>query len=294
MIPLPFEYAAPKSLQEAIGLLESRGEGAKVVAGGQSVIPLLKLRLASPTLLVDITRISGLDYIRESEGSLRIGALTRMADVGASEAVKRRYHIIGDASKVIADPLVRNLGTVGGNICHGDPANDMPAVMLALGAGFLVTGPTGSRTIKAEDFFQDTFAVALGPSEILTEIRVPAPAPRSGGSYVKFEQKAGDFATAAAAVQLRINSRGECESVGIGLTAVAPTALKAKGAEEFLRGRKPTDRKAVMEAARLASGASTPASDIRGTSRYKRELVGRLVATALRRAHARALKGGAG
>ena len=293
-MPSPsFDYAAPKTLPEALGLLEKGGEGAKVIAGGQSLIPLLKLRLASPTLLVDINRIGGLDYIRESGGFLRIGALTRMAEVGSSELLQKKYPILHDASIVIADPLVRNLGTVGGNISHGDPANDLPAVMLALGAEFVATGPSGERRVRAEEFFQDTFAVALERNEILTEIRVPIPAPRSGGSYLKFEQKVADFASAAVAVQLTLDSKGECESVGVGLTAVGPTAIKARQAEESMKGRKPTDREAVKGFARLAAEAADPVSDIRGTAAYKRELVRMLVTRALKTAYGRARQGGA-
>jgi aerobic carbon-monoxide dehydrogenase medium subunit len=293
MIPDEFEYAAPGSLAEAISLLSSRGEGAKVIAGGQSLIPLLKLRLASPTILVDINRIPGLDYISESEGFLRIGALTRMADVEASDLVRRKYEIIHEASLVIADPLVRNLGTLGGNLSHGDPANDMPAVMLAMGGEFIATGRRGARAIDVNDFFLDTFTTALGHDEILTEIRVPLPPPRTGGSYLKLEQKAGDFATAGVAVQISLTPRGECQRVGIGLTSVGPTAIKAKEAEQYLVGTKPTDRKVEETVARLASGASDPVSDIRGTSAYKRKVVALLVTRAVRTAYHKARSGGA-
>ena len=188
-----------------------------MIAGGQSLIPLLKLRLASPSLLVDISRIPGMDYIEESGGFLRIGALTRMAEVEASTLIRERYPIIHDASEVIGDPLVRNLGTLGGNVSHGDPNNDMPAVMLALGAEFVATGPSGERTVNASDFFLDTFTVALDHDEILTEIRVPIRRPRNGGCYLKLEQKAADFATAAVAAQVRLAKAGECEEIGIGL-----------------------------------------------------------------------------
>ena len=292
MLPPRFDYVAPKTLQEAIGLLKSGGEGSKVIAGGQSLIPLLKLRLAAPAVLVDIGRIPGLDYIRESDGFLRLGAMTRMADVESSELLKGKYPMIHDASALIADPIVRNLGTVGGNISHGDPANDLPAVMLAMDAEFAAEGPSGVRTIRAREFFLDTFTVALGHEEILTEVRIPTPSSRSGGAYLKVEQKAADFATAGAAVFLRLNPRGECESLGIGLTAVGSRAIEATKAEEALRGRKPTDRGAVDRAASLAAEASDPASDIRGSAEYKRRLVRLLVAGALKLAYERARGGG--
>ena len=293
LLPPAFDYAAPKTLAEAIDLLKRGGDGAKVIAGGQSLVPLLKLRLAAPTLLVDIGRMPGLEYVRESKGFLRLGAMTRMADLEDSELLTRRYPTIHDASTVIADPIVRKSGTVGGNVSHGDPANDLPAVMLALDAEFAATGPSGVRTIRARDFFLDTFTVALSHEEILTEIRVPLPSPNSGGAYLKVEQKVADFATAGAAVFLRMSSSGECESAGIGLTAVGPSAIKATRAEEALRGRKPTDREAVKEAAMLAAEASNPTSDIRGTSEYKRDLVKILVTRGLKRAYERARRGGA-
>ncbi len=292
LLPPSFDYSAPRTLSEAIGLLQSKGEGAKVIAGGQSLIPLLKLRLASPTHVIDINRIPGLEYIGESGGFLRIGALTRMADVEASDLLKKKYPAIHEASAVIGDPLVRSLGTMGGNISHGDPTNDMPAVMLAMGGEFVATGPSGERVIKAEGFFIDTFTVALKHDEIMTEVRVPVPPPRSGGSYVKFEQKVADFATAAAAVHVTLDSKGQCARAGIGLTAVGPTAIKAKRAEESMRGVTQTDRDALSGVARLAAESSDPSTDIRGTAAYKRKLVEVLVTKALKNAYARARIGG--
>lgn len=291
MLPPKFDYAAPASLAEALDLLRSRGEGAKVIAGGQSLIPLLKLRLAAPTLLVDIGRIPGLAYIRESDGHLRLGAMTRMAEIEASDLLRRKYPIIHDASVLIADPIVRNLGTVGGNVSHGDPANDIPAVTLALDAEFTATGPSGARTIRAKEFFVDTYAVALGREDILTEVRAPLPPPLSGGAYLKVEQKVADFAAAGAAVFIATNIKGECESAGIGLTAVGPKAIKATKAEDALRGRKLTDAGGVENAAALAAEASDPISDIRGTAEYKRSLVRMLVARGVRSAYERARKG---
>ncbi|MDG6983084.1 MAG: xanthine dehydrogenase family protein subunit M [Nitrososphaerota archaeon] len=288
MNPPEFEYVAPKTVQEAVDLLKVRGEWAKVLAGGQSLIPLLKLRLASPALLVDIGKVPGLDYLAESDGHLRMGAMVRVADLNRSALLKKKYPAIHDASGVIADPLVRNLGTVGGNISHGDPANDLPAVMLASEGEMAATGSGGNRVIKAEDFFTDTFTTALAHDEILTEVRVPVPLPRSGGAYLKVEQKVGDFASAGVAVQLSVDRASMCTKVGIGLTAVGPTAVKAKKAEEAMLGKQVTDRVAVAEAAALAADAATPTSDIRGTAEYKKRLVRLLVARGLKRASERA------
>lgn len=259
-----------------------------MIAGGQSLIPLLKLRLASPSLLVDINRIPGLNGIKEYEDFLRIGALTRMAEVEASTLIKERYPALHDASEVVGDPLVRNLGTMGGNVSHGDPNNDMPAVMLALGAEFTAIGPAGERSIKAQDFFLDTFTVALNHDEILTELRVPRRRPRSGGCYLKLEQKVADFATAGAAVQVGLTKGGECEEIGVGLTAVGPTAIKATKAEDWMRGKTAMDNAAVRELARLAAKDSIPSTDIRGSSDYKRRVVATLVSRAFERACERA------
>jgi len=288
LIPSSFEYASPRSLSEAVSLLSTRGEEAKVIAGGQSLMPLLKLRLASPALLVDINRIPGLDDIKEDGGVLRIGALARMAEIEASSLIRASYPIIHDAAEVIGDPLVRNLGTMGGNVSHGDPNNDMPAVMLGLGAEFVATGPSGEKTIKADRFFTDSFEVALDHDEILTEIRIPRRSPRSGGCYLKLEQKVADFATAAVAVQVRLGASWECEEVGVGLTAVGPTAIKARKAERWMKGKKGNDGSALREFGRLAAEESRPAADLRGTAAYKKQVVRLLVTRAFKTACKRA------
>jgi len=291
MIPPSFDYAAPSSLSDALSLLKQGGEDAKILAGGQSLIPLLKLRLASPSLLIDINQIQGLDYVRESQGQLRIGALARMADLESSELIRKKYPIIHEASTDIADPTVRNLGTVGGNICHGDPANDLPAVMLALDAEFHAEGPGGGRDLKASSFFVDTFTTALKHDEILTEVRVPMAAERTGGSYMKIEKRIGDFAIAGAGVQVTLSSGGEFDRVGIGLTAVGSTAIEAKKAEELLKGKKTTDGSAASGAAALASEATNPSSDLRGPAEYKKSVVKVLTLRALSRAVQRAQVG---
>jgi carbon-monoxide dehydrogenase medium subunit len=286
MIPPRFGYSAPATLEEAFSLLSKYGAEAKVLAGGQSLIPLLKLRLASPPYLIDINRIPGLSYIREAEGFLRIGALTREAEVEASDLIRSKYPIIFDTAQVIADPLVRNLATVGGNLAHGDPANDHPATMLALGAEVVARGPSGERTIPLADFFTGIFTTALNPDEILTEIRIPMPPTGSGGAYFKVERKVGDFATAGVAAFVVVGN-GICERAGIGLTNVGPTPIKAKSAEEFLRGKR-LDEETIRQAAQLAAQESHPTADLRGSVEYKRDLVRVLTSRALKRALERA------
>ena len=189
MIPAAFDYHRPGSLEEAVALLARHGDEAKVLAGGMSLLPVLKLRLGSYAHLVDIGRIPGLDYIKEEGGFLKIGAVTRQATLERSELIRTRYPILGDAVPLIADPLVRNRGTVGGNLANGDPANDQPAIMLALGATFVVRGTGGERTIAANQFYKALYTTALAPDEILTEVRIPVPPARSGGAYVKLKRK---------------------------------------------------------------------------------------------------------
>ena len=252
---------------------------------------MMKLRLASPPHIVDINRIPGLDYITESGGVLRIGALVRESDLERSDLVRSRCPILIDTTSVIADPLVRNQATVCGNLAHGDPANDHPATMLALGASVAALGPNGEREIPIESFFPGLFTTALEPDEILTEIRIPIPPPSSGGAYLKLERKVGDYATAGVAVQITLDGSGACAKAGIGLTNVGFTPLKARKAEAFLTGRA-LDEAAIKQASELASGESQPVEDIRGSADYKRDLVRVLTARALNLAITRA-KGGA-
>ena len=287
MIPAAFEYHAPTTLGEATALLARLGEEAKVLSGGQSLIPLMKLRLASPAHVVDINRIPGLAYIREGEGLLRIGALTRESELEESELIRTRYPLLHDTSKVIADPVVRNLATIGGNLAHGDPANDHPATMLALGAEVVAVGTKGERRIAIGSFFTGPFTTSLKPDEILVEIRIPQPVAKSGGAYLKLERKVGDFATAAVAAQLTLGANGACDQVGIGLTNVGLTPIKATKAEAALKGKAP-DEAAIKRAAELAAEASEPSEDLRGSVEYKRDLVRVLTARALRRAVERA------
>jgi carbon-monoxide dehydrogenase medium subunit len=286
MIPGTFDYHAPRTLPEALGLLERLGDEAKLLSGGQSLLPLLKLRLARPGHVIDIGRIPGLDYLKEEGGVLRIGALVREAALEASPLIQVRYPILADTAAVVADPLVRNLATICGNLAHGDPANDHPATMLALGAEVVATGKGGQRTIPVAQFFTGLFATALEPSEILTEIRVPTPPEASGGAYVKLERKVGDFATAGAAVQVTL-AGGTFSRVGIGLTNLGPTPIKATDAEAFLNGKKPDDA-VLAEAAKRAAAAARPSADRRGSVEYKTEMARVLTLRALRKAIERA------
>ena len=289
MIPGAFEYHSPSSLGEATALLARLGDDAKVLSGGQSLIPLMKLRLATPRHLIDINGLPGLAYVREDGGALRIGGLTREADLEESDVVRRRYPLLLDTCKVVADPIVRNMATVGGNLAHGDPANDHPATMLALGAEVVAIGTGGERRIPIASFFTGPFSTALRRDEIVTEIRVPSPRPGSGGAYVKMERKVGDFATAAVAVQLTLANE-VCEEIGIGLTNVGSVPIKAVRAEGALRGRR-VDDAAIAEAARLAAEEADPAADLRGSVEYKRDLVRVLTGRALRKAIERAQRG---
>jgi aerobic carbon-monoxide dehydrogenase medium subunit len=288
MIPPAFDYLRPTTIPEAIALLQQYGDDAKILSGGQSLIPMMKLRLARPAYLIDINRIAGLSYIKEEDGHLKIGGLTREADLESSPLIRSRYPIILDTAHVIADPQVRNLATLAGNLAHGDPANDHPATMLALGAKVVATGSKGNRVIPIEDFFVSLFTTALEPNEIVTEIQVPVPPSRSGGAYFKLERKVGDFATAAVAAQVTVDVGGMCQSAGIGLTNVGPTPLKATKAEAFLRGKKLDE--ALRQAAQLAAEDARPSSDLRGPAEYKKGLVKELAFRALSRAAERAGK----
>ena len=289
MIPPAFEYLRPKTIPEAIELLNQYGDDAKILSGGQSLIPMMKLRLARPGYLVDINRIAGLSYIKEEDAYLKIGGLTREADLENSALIRSKYPIILDTARVIADPQVRNMATLAGNLAHGDPANDHPATMLALGAQVVAVGPRGERVLPIESFFVTLFTTELQHNEIVSEIRIPIPKPRSGGAYLKLERKVGDFATAGVAAQVTVDGGGICQSAGIGLTNVGATPVKAVNAEQFLH-RKKLDEANIAEAAKLASGEAQPSSDLRGPAEYKVGLVKELTRRALVRAYERATR----
>jgi carbon-monoxide dehydrogenase medium subunit len=283
MIPQSFEYCRPGTLPEAIALLEQHGDAAKILSGGQSLIPMMKVRLARPEYLIDINQIADLQYIKEENGYLKIGGLTREADLETSDLVRSKYPIILDTASMIADPQVRNLATVGGNLAHGDPANDHPATMLALGAEIIAVGPRGERNIPVKDFFLSVFTTALEHGEILIEIRIPIPRAGSGGAYLKLERKVGDFATVGVAAQVTVDAAGICLEAGIGLTNVGATPLKANRAEDFLRGKR-LDESNIKQAAQLAAEAAQPSSDLRGPAEYKVSMVKELTRRALTRA----------
>jgi len=281
MLPSRFEYHRPDSLEEALQLLTEHGDEAKVLAGGQSLIPVMKLRLAAPAHLVDIGRL-GLDAIAESGDRLAIGALARHRDLERSDLLKARYPVMAAAAPLISDPIVRNLGTIGGSLCHADPAGDWGSVMLALRASVVLRSQRGEREMPMSEFLVDTFTTAIEPDEILTEVRIPQPDGPSGGTYLKLERKVGDFATVAAAIHLSL-SVGTIERAGIGLTAVGSKNLQPTDAEGSLAGAEPTEA-AFAEAGRLAAETSSPVSDVRGSADYKRHVVDVYVQRGLARA----------
>jgi carbon-monoxide dehydrogenase medium subunit len=286
MIPQSFEYFSPATISEAIALLQKHGDGAKILSGGQSLIPMMKVRLARPEYIVDINRIANLQYVKEEGGFLKIGGLTRESDLEVSSLIRSKYPIILDTAAMIADPQVRNMATVGGNLAHGDPANDHPATMLALGAEITATGQGGERAIPIKDFFLSVFTTALEHGEILTEIRIPIPPPGSGGAYFKLERKVGDFATVGVAAQVTLDGAGVCRRAGIGLTNVGATPIKATRAESFLAGKR-MDEQQIRQAAQLAAEDAQPSSDLRGSAEYKVSMVRELTKRALVRARER-------
>jgi carbon-monoxide dehydrogenase medium subunit len=256
-------------MDDALALLTQHRDDGKILAGGQSLIPVMKLRLAEPSHLIDINRLPGLNTLDHSGGWLRIGALVRERDVERSELVTQHYSLLADTAKVIADPLVRNLATLGGNLAHADPANDHPATMLAYRASVVAQGPNGERVISIDDFFVDAFTTALEPDEILTEIRVPAPTGRTGGAYVKLERKVGDYAVSAAAVLLSFGSDGTVTEAGIATTNVNFSSVRSTAAEAVVRGQELTDD-VIRAAAQAAADECDPSADLRGSVDYKR------------------------
>ncbi len=285
MIPPAFDYHAPTSLREAIGLLGSLGSEAKILAGGHSLLPMMKLRFAQPAHLIDINRIAELRGVCEDGAEVVIGAMTVENEVIRNPILQAKVPLLADAAKLIADPQVRNRGTIGGDIAHGDPANDHPALSIACDATFVLEGPKGQRRVKAEDFFQGTYVTALADDELLIAIRVPAFAAGTGWAYEKLKRKTGDWATAGAAVVLR-QSGGQVSHARIALTNVGPTALRAADAEAALLGR-PLSDATIAAAAKAAMAICDPAEDLRGDREYKIAMAGQMVQRAIRAAAAR-------
>jgi carbon-monoxide dehydrogenase medium subunit len=280
--PASFEYFAPTTLDEALEILGRYDDGdAKVLAGGMSLIPVMKLRFAAPRALVDINRIGGLDTLADEGGQLRIGALVRHKTCEQSELLKGKYGALGDAAPQISDPIVRNLGTVVGSLAHADPQGDWGSVMLAVRAEVVARGNGGERTIPIDELLQGPFTTSLEPNEIVTEVRVPDPGARAGGTYLKLERKVGDFATAGVAVHVTM-SNGTVERAGIALTGVGPTNIRAEAAEKALAGHA-LDDAAINAASRLAAEAAQPRTDVRGTEEYKRNAIRVLTARGLRK-----------
>jgi aerobic carbon-monoxide dehydrogenase medium subunit len=285
MIPREFEYHAPRSLPEAIALLKQYGDDAKPLAGGHSLLPMMKMRFAQPGHLIDLGKIPELKGIRESGGTIHIGAMTTENDLIWSKLLQDKCPLLVEGARLISDPQVRYRGTIGGDISHGDPANDHPALMLALSASFVLKGSSGERVVPADGFFVGTYDTLLKGDEIMTEIRIPVPSPGTGYCYSKLKRKVGDFATAAAAVTLSMSGETVRE-VAIALTNVGPTPLRARSAEDSLRGKALTDA-SIAQAAELAMSICEPAADQRGDAEYKTAMAGEMTQRALRMARAR-------
>ena len=286
MIPGSFEYHAPTSLSDALSMLRQYGDEAKLLAGGHSLLPMMKMRFAEPAHLIDLNRIDDLRGVREADGVIHIGAMTTEVALLGSEVLRRSCPLLPEAVRNISDPQVRNCGTIGGDIAHGDPANDHPALMIACGATFVLTGPNGERTVPASEFFLGTFWTALEADEILTEIRIPAFAPHTGYAYQKLKRKQGDWATAGAAVVLQLDG-GRCVLARIGLTNVAPQAVVAEEAAQLLTGQV-IDDALVGAAAEKAMAACSPAEDLRGNEEYKTQMAGEMTRRAIQHALERA------
>lgn len=272
MYPSAFEYAAPDSLEGALARLGEEGDNARVLAGGQSLIPMMKLRLATPAFLVDINQISALDYITADNGHIRIGALARHRDVANSDLIRESNHAMASAAPWIADPLVRNRGTLCGSVAHCDPEGDWNSVMLAVGAEVIALSKEGERAIPIDDFIVDFFTNSLRPGEIVKEVRVPRYRGRGGGAYLKLERKIGDYATVAVATQLQLDETGKISQAGVALTAVNNKNTRASSAEAALIGQEPSPE-LFGEAAELAAAAAEPESNVRGTAEWKRNVV---------------------
>lgn len=277
MFPASFDFYRAYSPEEAISLLGEYGYDARILAGGQSLIPAMRYRLAQPAVLVDINKMKDMDYIRSENGQLKIGATVRDTDLEFSDLIRSKYQLMSDVSDVVADPIVRFRGTLVGSLCHNDPSGDWTAAMLAARASMVIQNKEGRRTVGADDFIVDSFTTAVEEGEMAVETLWPTPNERTGASYQKIERKVGDYATAAAAVQIELNDDGTVKEAGIGITAVSYVAMRVAEGEALLRGQKIT-RDLVKAVAAEASKIADPMSDGRGSAEYKKEVVGVLVA----------------
>ena len=272
MYPASFDYHTPGSVQEAISLLGKLRDDAKLLAGGHSLIPMMKLRLAQPKHLIDLRKVPGLAGIREDGGSVAIGAMTTHWQVESSKLLQAKIPVVSDAAGMIGDPQVRNLGTIGGSLAHADPAADMPAVMIALGVEFVIEGARGRRTVKVDDFFKGLMMTAVGPDEILVEIRVPVPPAGSGAAYLKFPHPASRFAVVGVCAALTVDGKGICTKAGVGVTGAGTKAVRAKGVEAGLAG-KALDQAAIEAAAAKAADGVDVQADLQGSAEYKSHLL---------------------
>jgi aerobic carbon-monoxide dehydrogenase medium subunit len=287
MIANNFEYTAATSIGEAISLLQKHGDRAKLLAGGHSLIPMMKLRLATPGMLIDIGRLSELSYVKEDGDALRIGALTTHQLIESSEAVRRQCQSLSEAAAEIGDVQVRNKGTIGGSIAHADPAADYPATLLAFGASIVLAGPKGDRTVSASDFFVDMMTTALRPDEIVREIRIAPKQGRSGSAYLKMAQKASGFAICGVSAVVELDSAGAIASAGVGITGVAGRAFRALATEKTLAGQKPSEQLLRSSCEKAANGA-TALDDIHASADYRLDLARIYSRRALERAIERA------
>ena len=287
MIPAPFDYFAPRTLKEALTLLNQHGEEAKLLAGGQSLLPLMKLRLGRPKLVIDINRIPGFGKIKESDGEFHLGAMTRHVAVEESKPLRKKLAILPETATWIGDPQVRNLGTIGGSLAHADPAADYPTVVSALQARFQLKSLHGERWISAEDFFIDMMTTALEPTEMITEIVFPKLPPRTGAVYLKLERKAGDFATVGVAAVITLDADSRCSESRLFIGAVGPKPIRARGGEEHLKGQHLTES-LLNQAAEAAALGTDPETDLRGSREYKQAVTRVYTARALKEAFRRA------
>ncbi|MGB8337408.1 MAG: xanthine dehydrogenase family protein subunit M [Burkholderiales bacterium] len=285
MIPPRFDYHAPKTIGEAVGLLSKYGDEAKLLAGGHSLLPMMKMRFTEPANLIDLNRIPELRGIKEDQGVIKIGAMTTENDVMNSALLKQKIPLLPEAVKHIADPQVRNRGTIGGDIAHGDPANDHPAIAMALDAVFVLVGPKGRRQVKATDFFLGTYMTAMSADEVLTEIQVAPFSPKTGYAYKKLKRKTGDWATAAAAVVMQM-SGDKVTSVKISLTNVADKALRANAAEQLMMNQT-LNADLLAKVVAAVRSICTPAEDLRGNAEYKTAMAGEMTKRAILDAAAR-------